>query len=462
MDEIIKAVVVAIVETMAGAIIKHFSSPLGGKESHQRHRKVAYPLGANEVPHRLQRIKQLIDSESAIRIRSYQQRESLNRTEWRLFAKGVGFMLLLLLLDTVFWLESLVLIGVDINEVKISCAIVMVLFIPPVFIEFGDRTADGAAWRRIETGFWIGLLCIAGGGQIAVLNHMISEISHPVTSWELLTTAVCALVLEVLCIFFWHKLIRSHYDVKPFKMGFPFTQTGFQSFLSAGNHCRRVREQVRKACKKEKSRSRNERCSSLYEQMLLCEQRLLRPHQLNVIDAFTWEGQGVHFLDATIGRPPWQNPGWHFQQVARLERMHSKDDEENLEHTYAKSRQTKKFLDLCCSVAQPPLHSDDAEAETPSDDAHKISRYVEEYLKEYNPRKNDYILCFSHHGICSMLVTLRLLQLGYEHTYDLGECAVRYPLINVKAQELTVLSVLAQEEDPGKILELGNPSLHIS
>ena len=98
-----------------------------------------------------------------------------------------------------------------------------------------------------------------------------------------------------------------------------------------------------------------------------------------------------------------------------------------------------------------PLRSDDTEAET-SNDANTIVRYVEEYLKEYRPRRDDYILCFSHNGISSMLVTLQLLQLGYEHTYDLGECAIRYPLINVKAQELTMLSMLAQEEDPGKIL----------
>ena len=98
-----------------------------------------------------------------------------------------------------------------------------------------------------------------------------------------------------------------------------------------------------------------------------------------------------------------------------------------------------------------PLRSDDAEAET-SHDAYTIARHVEEYLKEYRPRRDDYILCFSHNGISSMLVTLRLLQLGYEHTYDLGECAIRYPLINVKAQELTMLSMRAQEKDPGRIL----------
>lgn len=141
--------------------------------------------------------------------------------------------------------------------------------------------------------------------------------------------------------------------------------------------------------------------------------------------------------------------------------MRNKRNEANLEDKYKKPRQTKEFLDLCRSVVQLPPRRDSASLETPSDDAHKISQYVEDYLKEYKPRKNDYILCFSHHGICSMLVALRLLQLGYGHTYDLGECAIRCPLINVKAQELTMLSRLAQEEEPGKILGLGYPPLRI-
>ena len=351
------------------------------------------------------------------------------------------------------------------------CGIVIVLFCATALMEFDDRALNGTIGSVVEIGFWMFMLCMTVFTQIVVLILLM-----PVTTERLLTAIVqnlfaiviptsvlafplvsalmsgpnlffvlIALIFEAISIIIWHMFIRSYYDVRPFKAGFFFTQTGFQSLLSAGNHRRRVQE----VCHKESWKT---------ESGLLYEQRLLYPYQFNVIDSFRWEGRGVHFLDATIGRPPWQNPEWHFQQAAHLERMSDKRDEENLKHKYAQPRRTKEFVNLCRSVMQLPIHLDDIEAETPND-AHTIARHVEEYLKKYSPRKNDYILCFSHNGISSMLVTLRLLQLGYKHTYDLGECAIRYPLINVKAQELTMLSMLAQEEAPGEILVPGYPSI---
>lgn len=459
MDEIIKNIeaiyeagkVFGLIVTSIVALVKAFSSTCNDRESRQHYQKVEYPLDVNEVPNQLRHAKQLIDSASAIRTRSCKRCENLDKMERSLFAEGLVLGIFLSSIDVVFWLESLALIGADINEILIPCAIVVMLFILSALMDLDDKTASGTAWRRIETGFWIGMLCAAGSIQFVVLALIIIGKLGTVSSETASVAASIALlafVFELLCIFFWHKLIRSHYDAAPFKTGFPFTQTGFQSNLSAGNHCRRVRE----VCSRKKWGGTDG---------LLYEQRLLRPHQLNVIDSFMWEGQDVHFLDATIGRPPGQNPEWHFPQVARLERMRYKRNEADLEAKYKKPRQTNEFLDLCHSVGQLPPRRDGAGSETPSDDTRKISQYVEGYLKEYRPRKNDYILCFSHHGICSMLVTLRLLQLGYEHTYDLGECAVRRPLINAKAQELTMLSRLAQEEEPGKILGLGYPPLRI-
>lgn len=404
-------------------------------DSQRHYQKAEYPFGDNRLLDRLRHVQELVDSESAIRTRSNRQREKLNRTESVLFAKGLGLGLLLSLMDAGLWLACLALFPeVNWKEVLTLGTTVIILFVMVALVELSDRPTGAI---KINTGLWIFTLCMTGLAQfIALVSVTMEKLSRNYVATSVLAAVACT--LQVFCILFWHMFIRSHYDVKPFKAGFPFTQTGFSSWLSAGNHCRRAREVYGK-------KEWNDGSGLLYEQ------RLLYPYQFNVIDSFTWEGQDVHFLDATIGRPPWQNPEWHFQQVARLERMSDKCGEENIEHRYAQPRYTKKYLNLCRSVVQLPIHLDNAEAET-SNDAHTIARYVAEYLTEYRPRRDDYILCFSHNGISSMLVTLRLLQLGYEHTYDLGECAIRYPLINVKAQELTMLSMLAQGEDPGRIL----------
>lgn len=404
-------------------------------DSQRHYQKAEYPFGDNRLLDRLRHMQELVDSESAIRTRSDQQCKKLNSTESVLFAKGLGLGFLLSLMDVGLWLACLAFFPeIDWKEVLTLGTTVIILFVMAALVELSDG-ATGTT--KIKTGFWIFILCMTGLAQFtALMSVTMEKLSRNCIATSVLAAVACA--LQVFCILFWHMLIRSHYDVKPFKAGFPFTQTGFPSWLSAGNHCRRARE----VCNKEEGGNGDR---------LLYEQRLLCPYQFNVIDSFTWEGQDVHFLDATIGRPPWQNPEWHFQQVARLERMSDKCGEEHIEHRYGQPRHAAEFMNLCCSIMKLPLRSDDAEAET-SHDAYTIARHVEEYLKEYRPRRDDYILCFSHNGISSMLVTLRLLQLGYEHTYDLGECAIRYPLINVKAQELTMLSMLAQEKDPGRIL----------
>lgn len=430
-------------------------------DSQWYYQKAEYPFGDNRLLDRLRHVQELVDSESAIRTRSNRQREKLNRTESVLFAKGLGLGFLLSLMDAGLWLACLALfLEVNWKEVLTLGTTVIILFVMVALVELSDRPTGAIKINKINTGLWIFTLCMTGLAQfIALVSVTMEKLSRNYVATSVLAAVACA--FQVFCILFWHMFIRSHYDVRPFKAGFPFTQTGFSSWLSAGNHCRRAREVYGK-------KEWNDGSGLLYEQ------RLLYPYQFNVIDSFTWEGQDVHFLDATIGRPPWQNPEWHFQQVARLERMSDKCGEENIEHRYGQPRHATEFVNLCCSIMniehkyglcryatefvnlccsimKLPLRSDDTEAET-SNDANTIVRYVEEYLKEYRPRRDDYILCFSHNGISSMLVTLQLLQLGYEHTYDLGECAIRYPLINVKAQELTMLSMLAQEEDPGKIL----------